>query len=250
MVATTITFTKPGVQAPVYVAGGFTDWQPTEMNYEAVEKDGVVENHFSYTADLQRGEYQYKFRLGPGDWWVLDESTPTSDDGVGNINNLLIVQPEETRLPADTPAGREAEVPVSTSSVGDTESPTEISAEEEAPKDTPPEHEPQAAATAPQTAVENFDGTKEDTIPDIAPPPYEEHHAAPASATSHETAPAVSIGIEKKPSDSGAGTGTGTGTKSVQSEIKQTVPSWFTQSPVLVAAIIAVPVFISYIWYR
>lgn len=78
MVATTITFDQLGVQPPVYVAGGFTNWTPTEMKHEPVEKDGVVEHHFSFTVDLAPGEYQYKFRLGPGDWWVLDESTPTS----------------------------------------------------------------------------------------------------------------------------------------------------------------------------
>lgn len=77
MVSTVITFKKTNVEPPVFVAGGFTDWSPVEMSWEAVAEGDSVQNHFSYRVDLDPGEYQYKFRLGPGDWWVLDESTPT-----------------------------------------------------------------------------------------------------------------------------------------------------------------------------
>ena len=52
---------------------------------------------FSKTFSAAKGEYQYKFRLGPGDWWVCDESKPTVDDGFGDRNNVLVVGDE---LPA------------------------------------------------------------------------------------------------------------------------------------------------------
>jgi hypothetical protein len=77
MVSTVITFRKADVQPPVFVAGSFTKWSPLEMNVKRSETTGSVENEFSYETDLQPGEYQYKFRLGPGNWWVLDESSPS-----------------------------------------------------------------------------------------------------------------------------------------------------------------------------
>lgn len=49
---------------------------------------------FSKTFSASEGEYQYKFRLGPGDWWVCDESKPTVDDGFGDRNNVLVVKDE------------------------------------------------------------------------------------------------------------------------------------------------------------
>lgn len=49
---------------------------------------------FSKTFSAAKGEYQYKFRLGPGDWWVCDESKPTVDDGFGDRNNVLVVKDE------------------------------------------------------------------------------------------------------------------------------------------------------------
>ena len=84
MVSTTITFEKDNIQPPVFVAGGFTDWQPIEMTCDTRETTGSVKNVFSHTAELEPGIYQYKFRLGPGDWWVLDEATST-----GRISSFL-----------------------------------------------------------------------------------------------------------------------------------------------------------------
>ena len=49
---------------------------------------------FSKTFSAAKGEHQYKFRLGPGDWWVCDESKPTVDDGFGDRNNVLVVKDE------------------------------------------------------------------------------------------------------------------------------------------------------------
>lgn len=50
------------------------------------------EREFVKTFHAGEGEYQYKFRLGPGDWWVCDEDKPTVDDGLGNRNNVLVVK--------------------------------------------------------------------------------------------------------------------------------------------------------------
>ncbi len=33
---------------------------------------------------------QYKFRIGLGDWWVLDENAPTVTDDAGNRNNAVM----------------------------------------------------------------------------------------------------------------------------------------------------------------
>ena len=77
MVSTKITFEKDGVQPPVFVAGRFTEWNPVEMAYDTAESGGVIRNVFTHQVELDPGDYQYKFRLGHGDWWLLDESAPT-----------------------------------------------------------------------------------------------------------------------------------------------------------------------------
>lgn len=68
-----ILYSSPGLKAPVYVAGSLGDqpWEPVEMQYTQKENG---ELDFWQEFDVEEGEYQYKFRLGPGDWWVLDES--------------------------------------------------------------------------------------------------------------------------------------------------------------------------------
>jgi 1,4-alpha-glucan branching enzyme len=75
MVVTTIEFDKDNVQPPVFVAGAFTDWVPQEMTAKSLNDSQNFT--FSYQADIIPGKHQYKFRLGPGDWWVVDESAPT-----------------------------------------------------------------------------------------------------------------------------------------------------------------------------
>ncbi|RDL34423.1 uncharacterized protein BP5553_07551 [Venustampulla echinocandica] len=110
----TIKFAKPDVQPPVYVAGSFSDpaWLPQEMEY-TIKGDGQRE----YVKDIpaeEGKEYQYKFRLGPGDWWILDEASPTVTDDIGNRNNLLSVpvrQQDTTRSVAiEMPSSRIREV--------------------------------------------------------------------------------------------------------------------------------------------
>jgi len=72
----TIKYALPGTKPPLYVAGSFSDpaWQPQEMQYT------VKEDEYEFHKDIQveaGHEYQYKYRVGPGDWWVLNEESPT-----------------------------------------------------------------------------------------------------------------------------------------------------------------------------
>ena len=94
----TVEYSSPGLQPPVYILTSLSEpqWEPVEM--EAKDKDGA-EYRFCRAFDVEEGEYQYKFRLGPGDWWVCDESRPTVDDGMGNKNNLLPVKSQELKAP-------------------------------------------------------------------------------------------------------------------------------------------------------
>ncbi|KAL2357799.1 hypothetical protein BJ546DRAFT_183779 [Cryomyces antarcticus] len=91
-----ITYAHPGTQPPVYITTslGSPQWEPTEMQYSP--KDGELE-FFKSFENVDEGEYQYKFRLGPGDWWVLDETAETVTDDAGNRNNLIVVKPAPER---------------------------------------------------------------------------------------------------------------------------------------------------------
>ncbi|KAF6828607.1 hypothetical protein CMUS01_08513 [Colletotrichum musicola] len=89
MVSVTITYRQPGTQPPIYVAGSFSDpqWQPLEMQFTT---DDAGEHTFYKDVEVPPGsQIQYKFRVGPGDWWVLNEDAATVTDDAGNRNNLL-----------------------------------------------------------------------------------------------------------------------------------------------------------------
>ncbi|KAK8050561.1 hypothetical protein PG994_012291 [Apiospora phragmitis] len=90
-VPVTITYSKPGTSPPVFISGTFSDppWQPKEMS-SVVDNDG---NHIFQlkTSAPEGSKVEYKFRLGPGDWWVLDETAGTVSDGLGNLNNVMTV---------------------------------------------------------------------------------------------------------------------------------------------------------------
>jgi hypothetical protein len=84
-----ITYTKPGTQPPVFVAGTFSDppWQPHEME-SFLQDDG--EHIFRKAVQGKLGDkVQYKFRIGLGDWWTLREGDPTITDESGNVNHEL-----------------------------------------------------------------------------------------------------------------------------------------------------------------
>lgn len=70
-----IHYSHPGLQPPVFIAGSMCEpqWEPVEMTHTQAE-DGEL--GFEHDFRAEPGQYQYKFRLGHGDWWVLDESKP------------------------------------------------------------------------------------------------------------------------------------------------------------------------------
>lgn len=98
----TITFSSPGLRPPVYIGTDLTDpqWDPIEMDSEQTDRG---EWTFCKSFMAEEGEYQYKLRLGPGDWWICDDSKPKLDDGAGNENNLVVVVAEAS------PASKEPE---------------------------------------------------------------------------------------------------------------------------------------------
>ncbi|KAK4247762.1 hypothetical protein C7999DRAFT_31839 [Corynascus novoguineensis] len=89
-----ITYHKPGVQPPLYVAGTFSHppWQPEEMDHTARE-DGEYDFRKEVRAK-PRSIIQYKFRIGNGEW-VLKDNEPTTTDSSGNTNHVLEVKPQE-----------------------------------------------------------------------------------------------------------------------------------------------------------
>ena len=73
-----ITYSSPGACPSVYVAASFTHpaWQPQELGYrtrENVSNDSSYEYEFFKRFHVGVGAWQYKFRLGTGDWWACDE---------------------------------------------------------------------------------------------------------------------------------------------------------------------------------
>lgn len=78
-----ISYVSTGAQPPIFVAGSFTDppWQPQELDYVLEQPDstdiqsGTSQYRFAKNVQVGEGRWQYKFRLGLGDWWVCDEHT-------------------------------------------------------------------------------------------------------------------------------------------------------------------------------
>ena len=83
MPRTTITFSSPGALPPVFIAGSFTEppWNPEELEHNT--ENGKLADisteqpdlRFYKAFDVPPGRWQYKFRLGLGDWWVCDKHT-------------------------------------------------------------------------------------------------------------------------------------------------------------------------------
>jgi hypothetical protein len=92
----TVTYSSPGLQPPVYITTSLSEpeWELLEMDCRRTPNG---EHEFAKTFHAAEGEYQYKFRLGPGDWWVCDESKPTVADGFGARNNVLVCVPAKKR---------------------------------------------------------------------------------------------------------------------------------------------------------
>lgn len=80
----------------VYLAGTFNEWQVgrTPMRSEDGGKTWTITLH------LMPGVYQYKFVVNGTDWRTDPNATQNVDDGMGNINSLLIVEPKGVNPPA------------------------------------------------------------------------------------------------------------------------------------------------------
>lgn len=88
----TFTYQKNGTYPPIYVAGSFSDppWQPLEMDVSIDQHGGHL---FTKTVMVDDGtEIQYKFRIGLGNWWALDDNRDTSEH--------FILHPQDSFTPA------------------------------------------------------------------------------------------------------------------------------------------------------
>ncbi|XXG96602.1 hypothetical protein Hte_002890 [Hypoxylon texense] len=116
----TFTYRKSGTYPPIYVAGSFSDppWRPQEMDVQIDQHGGHL---FTKTVMVEDGsEIQYKFRIGLGDWWALDDSADTVTDNWGNVNNILRVsinQSQEPDTKSPTPQVTEVKGPTPSSGV-------------------------------------------------------------------------------------------------------------------------------------
>ncbi|KAK4985609.1 hypothetical protein LTR50_005874 [Elasticomyces elasticus] len=92
-----ITYSHPGTRPPVYIVTSLSkpQWDVLEMS----SRSKGEEFEFYYDFDgVEEGEYQYKFRLGPGDWWVLDQKQTMAVDSSGNMNNVIDVAAAHEKL--------------------------------------------------------------------------------------------------------------------------------------------------------
>ena len=94
-----IDFASTGLQPPVYIFTSLShpQWEAIEM-FPVKQMNG--EFTFVRNFDVEEGEYQYKFRLGPGAWWVCDERKEVVDDGAGNRNNRVVVKNPDKKAPS------------------------------------------------------------------------------------------------------------------------------------------------------
>ncbi|OAL40256.1 hypothetical protein AYO20_00676 [Fonsecaea nubica] len=249
MVSTTITFKQDNLQPPVYVAGAFTGWSPIEMSFETTESDGSPQNVFSYKADLEPGDYQYKFKLGPGDWWVLDESSPTANDAQGNVNNVVSVQAqvpgpiEHISKPVATILNtkdahiiedehdRQHENGLASASEA-----VENSIESQNPRDEVTTSGEDAVAIDDKPTHDVDHSVRKDSIPDFAPPPY----SIATNGTVSPPPPPVSSATDTVPNEKQPA-------RSVPNGKESSISSFFnTRNLVLIVAIVVVPAAVSH----
>jgi hypothetical protein len=95
-----VTYRQPGTKPPIYLAGSFTSppWEPRELQYvkkvsgsdeKAAEEAEDADLEFFGEFKVGEGQYQYKFRIGHGDWWVCDESVETGKLPTGSEDHTL-----------------------------------------------------------------------------------------------------------------------------------------------------------------
>lgn len=78
-ITSTITYRKPGTSPPIFLAGSFSDpqWELQEMEFTTGE-DGEHTFRSKVTVEAHQ-DYQFKLRIGHGDWWVLAENYPIGE---------------------------------------------------------------------------------------------------------------------------------------------------------------------------
>jgi len=80
----------------VYLAGTFNDWQ---VGRHPMQSDDGGKT-WTLTLHLMPGVYQYKFVVNGSDWRTDPRAVQNVDDGMGNINSLLIVEAKGINPPA------------------------------------------------------------------------------------------------------------------------------------------------------
>lgn len=80
----------------VYLAGTFNDWQ-VGRNPMYSEDGGKT---WTLTLHLMPGVYQYKFVVNGTEWRTDPNAVQNVDDGMGNINSLLVVEAKGINPPA------------------------------------------------------------------------------------------------------------------------------------------------------
>ncbi len=72
----------------VSIAGSFNHWNPNRAKLTGPSKEGV----WTIVLPLPAGRYEYRFVVN-GKEWVLDPSMPSVDDGLGDKNSVLFIEP-------------------------------------------------------------------------------------------------------------------------------------------------------------
>jgi hypothetical protein len=245
MVSTIIRFNKTDVQPPVFVAGTFTEWSPMEMSHSTTESAGSLQNRYAYSTDLSPGQHQYKFRLGPGDWWVTDDTTPSGTDDAGNVNNIITIEPEEN---ATTESLREPS-PV-TRTPGSLEEGTTSAMLVETQSQLESQSEAENGSGQPKTDQVNshVEGNKEDPIPDIAPPPYSvaQNDAELTPSSLKSDSPKMESLVSRTNGGIAAIEGIGKG----ESTTPPRPTGVSARNVALVITLVVIPLAVSYLWRR
>ncbi len=79
----------------VYLAGSFNEWQPRASLMQSDAEKRV----WTLTLQLPPGAHQYKFVVNGTDW-MTDPNAPAIDDGNGNLNSVVWVEPDGYNRPA------------------------------------------------------------------------------------------------------------------------------------------------------
>ncbi len=82
---------SPEPSASVAVAGTFNGWNK-DANPMKLESDGRT---WSLDLDIKFGRHQYKFVRNGSDWLIDPKATKNEDDGNGNVNSVLVINPPD-----------------------------------------------------------------------------------------------------------------------------------------------------------